>query len=162
MVSAVRSWKDVEEVVETSLLPTFDRRGEEIIAELRAARSPAARAALVEIDSRWRLGLLKLISGPDLVEGVRNYLARPGGFEHEWAWYGLCDGVLAPEERWDLVMALVDVAPDDDESLWLIGDGPIASIENDAELLKRLEIEEQSNPRLARIRQLVEDRLHGR
>lgn len=160
-LSAARSWDEIELLLEASVLPIWDRIGEELVERLRATASPGARAALVEIDARRQLGLLNVFESHELVEASLGYLAQPGAFEHEWAWYGICHGNLAPEERWDLVIELVELSPDDEESFWLLGDGPIASLEMDQDLLKKLEREERRSSRFASIRRIVLDRLHG-
>lgn len=66
-------------------------------------------------------------------------------------------GDFDDDEHWDVVMALVDSVPDDDDALWRIGDLPIGELQMRPGGSKRIDERAKSHPKLARILQLVKD-----
>jgi len=156
-------WDDpqraVEQVVDQIVIPAYDLQGRaaltKMIDEFRS--SPYLAAAVVDLSSRRKIDLLSLVSSADLLNGAVAYLVKGTRFEESWAWQALWFGHLSDEDRWRLVMELVDQIPADEDMLWLVGDGPLSELQMQPGGQRRIEELAKTNSRLAHILQLVRD-----
>lgn len=145
----------VECAVEVLLIPAFDVGGLAALSLLVSARldSPLIAEALTGFCARRYISVLEIFSEEEILDGALRNLIDPS--ESLWASMALTYGQMDEDSRWVIVMRLIQKAPDDDDMLWRIGDGPVSALEMVSEFVGRLAVEERSNPRLAHIRELV-------
>lgn len=144
------------------LHPRVEEHGYEAIRELVDARqsSPYLAEALVDLSGFAQLDLLAIFSFEELLDGAVHFLSDGMGFAFHWAWWAMSEGHLDdPEDRWRLVMALIERAPSDAGALWLIGDGPVAYLQMLRGGTERLDALALSNDKLRRILEVVQEDL---
>lgn len=151
-------WRGLEVAVREFVVPAFDRDGFEALSALTAQRmsSPWAAAALVELAGCRELSPLVFFSRDELVKGSIGYLIS-STFDDQWAWMAVVFGNFDDEDHWDVVMALVDSVPQDDDALWRIGDLPLGELQMRPGASERIDERAKSDAKLARILQLVRD-----
>jgi hypothetical protein len=150
-------WHGAAVAAHLVLIPAFNDRGLDGLARVIAAsaRSPHIATALVEFAGLSHISPLRIFTFSELVEAAAASVMN-SSFEHEWAWHAVWFGDFDDEEHWNIVMALIDRVPDDDDALWLVGDGPLSELEMRPGMVERLHELATSHPKLARIRHLVE------
>jgi hypothetical protein len=96
-----------------------------------------------------------LIAELGVVEVGRRYVTR--GREWDELALAVFDGTdergeeLPLELWWDIMMAALEACPDDDGSLWLLGDGPFDHMRARPGVNERLLEERTRNPKAARL-----------
>jgi hypothetical protein len=131
-----------------------------LIAERRAA--PGVAYGLEALSEQREIGVLEIFLSEEILEGAHRYLvarrdAPPYELRDRWAWNAIWFGRMPWERRLELTMELADLVRDNDNALWMIGDGPLSEVEDHPAGEKRLAELLPTNPTLARIRQLVEE-----
>ena len=151
----------VESAVDRNLVTEFRARG---LVALR----PFIEAATSRDDSRlWEalvafsdladVPLLEVIPEPLLVERCLRGLVPGSGPEDRWAVYAVTFGELSDDDRWRIVMRLVEGIPEDDDALWRLGDGPIAALQMSPVHGRRLDVLATTSTRVRRILDLVDE-----
>lgn len=151
-------WRGLGVVVREFVDPAFDSMGFEALSELAAQKSssPWAAAALVELAGCQELSPLVFFSADELVDGAVAYLTT-SSFDYQWAWMAVVFGDFDDAGHWDIVMALVERVPDDNDSLWRVGDLPLGQLQMRPGASERIDELANTNPKLARILQLVRE-----
>jgi hypothetical protein len=140
------------------LMPAVRANGPAELEPLKAAAEDGDQVlceALVAYAMAVKISVLDVIPERTLAAAALRAVITEQA-EGEWALYALTYGHLEPEDRWRIVTRLADEAPDDDDALWLIGDGVVAGVQMDPVLNRRLDEYARSNPRMRRILHLVE------
>lgn len=138
-------WDAVEEVVATHLVPLVERYGPPAVLEAleQAKHDPLIAAVLVDgagigdfrlpRSGREFLRISEIYSDDEILEAALAYLRKyPDGTlrDGHWGWTVLWNGweQLERDDHLRLVTALIRRAPDDDETLAAIADGPVRQL----------------------------------
>lgn len=158
-------------VIDDVLTPEIDRLGLDCVLKylLEAKEDPYIAAALVEMcgvfsheDGRV-LRATEIFKDEEIVGAGVAFLATfpSGGLaEGRWAWNILWNagGEVSPTDHARLVQRLVELAPWEDQVLWLIGEGPLSRATVDAapEMSAwEQTLDDNLSSKVARIRYLV-------
>ncbi len=141
--------------------PAYERSGRAVIERLIDARlSVEGVASCLYALWRWYdLNPLEFFAQDEIVEAALSYLSSGYSIQHRWGWEILWDDdeYFGDDEHLRIVLDLIDKVPDDDDQLWMIGDGPLGELEMRPGMVKRLTEIEASNPKLAKIKRLVRE-----
>jgi hypothetical protein len=143
--------------VDRELLPIFDESGlvrlQQLLSE--SGSDPWIANALAIVVSSRDLDPSAIFSDTSVLAGCVTYLRDGYSFEHRWAWIVLCLGGFDNQRRAQLSLQLAHAVADDEVALWMIGDGPIASIEDRPGGVALIRALAASDALLARIKHLV-------
>lgn len=141
-----------------------DFGGAAVLAELKASRSdPAVATVLSWLIGDESIGLplflaTDVFSDDEIVQNALAYLQPTANREAAWAWALLLNhgNGMDVEAHARLLKRVITEMPDRDDALWLLGDGPLSSLQG-TEVGKRIVEEwEREIPKVQRMRKLLE------
>jgi hypothetical protein len=167
-------WESIERATRELVQPAIVTHGAEaVISVLTAAKDdPYVAAVLIDVSGDRDLPGAKAYHATDffsereIVDGVLSYLGAMPDAQLEdgaWAWTALCNfwDQLDTDSQMRVLKEVIECVPWDDQSLWMIGDMPLAHLSADPELLEIIESWPEKD-KLTRTRRLVEvDWPHG-
>jgi len=160
IVGAEDPQRAIENLVDRVLVTAVDVHGPSALESLIARRTSSAMAAtaLVDVCARRKLPVLAVFDVEEIVAGAVTHLVV-ASVETRWSWRALTHGPFVQEEdHWKLVLEVAHRAPDDDDGLWLLGDGPVAELQMYPGGGDRLEQLAVSDQRIATILRLAMER----
>jgi hypothetical protein len=165
-------WDAVEEVVATHVAPLVERHGSPAVLKAleQAKHDPLIAAVLVDgagigdfrlpRSGREFLRISEIYGDDEILEAALAYLQKfPDGtlLDGHWGWTVLWNGweQLETDDHLRLVTTLIRRAPDDDETLAAIADGPVRELFDEGREGDRLLDLARKDAKIARVFSLM-------